>query len=125
MSTSRSAAAGAAPRSCTATSWSRWHCPGCGAARHFVFWGAVQGSTMVANHAWRSVWRPINAWWSHAVARLVTFFVLTMVLVLHRAPTMDAALQVCRGMFNLPGAWREAFGPLAGALGWLGVRFDG
>src|SRR5438876_8346608 len=98
-----------------------WH----GAAWHFVFWGAVQGSTMVANHAWRSVWRPINAWWSHAIARLVTFFVLTMVLVLHRAPTMDVALQIYRGMFNLPETWHEAFGPLAGALGWLGVRFDG
>jgi hypothetical protein len=98
-----------------------WH----GAAWHFVFWGAVQGSTMVVNHAWRSVWRPINAWWSHAIARLVTFFVLTMVLVLHRAPTMDVALQIYRGMFNLPGTWREAFGPLGGALGWLGVRFDG
>jgi alginate O-acetyltransferase complex protein AlgI len=98
-----------------------WH----GAAWHFVFWGAVQGSTMVANHAWRSVWRPINAWWSHAVARLVTFFALTMVLVLHRAPTMDVALQIYRGMFNLPNTWREAFGPLGGVLGWLGVRFDG
>ncbi len=98
-----------------------WH----GAAWHFVFWGAVQGSTMVANHAWRSVWRPINAWWSHAIARLVTFFVLTMVLVLHRAPTMDVALQIYRGMFNLPNTWRGAFGPLTAALGWLGVRFDG
>jgi len=26
-----------------------------------------------ANHAWRRFWRPINAWWSHATARLVTF----------------------------------------------------
>ncbi len=98
-----------------------WH----GAAWHFVFWGAVQGSTMVINHAWRSIWRPINTWWSHSIARLVTFFTLTMVLVLHRAPTMDVALQIYRGMFNLPETWRETFGPLAGALGWLGVRFDG
>src|ERR1700674_574977 len=98
-----------------------WH----GAAWHFVFWGAVQGTTMVANHAWRSVWRPINAWWSHTIARLVTFFVLTMVLVLHRAPTVDVALQIYRGMFNLPITWYAELGPAAGALEWLGVRFGG
>src|SRR3984893_4879043 len=98
-----------------------WH----GAAWHFALWGTVQGATMVANHAWRSVWRPINAWWSHTIARLVTFFVLTMVLVLHRSPTVDVALQIYRGMFNLPETWGAALGPLADALGWLGVRFNG
>src|SRR5438067_2465210 len=98
-----------------------WH----GAAWHFAIWGAVQGTTMIANHAWRSIWRPINAWWSHATARLVTFFALTMVLVLHRAPSVDVALQIYRGMFNLPKTWGAALGPLAGALGWLGVRFNG
>ncbi len=98
-----------------------WH----GAAWHFVVWGSLQGAAMVVAHAWRSVWRPIHAWWSHAIARLVTFFVLTMVLVLHRAPSLDVAWEIFRGMFNLPSTWRGAFGPVAGALGWLGVRFDG
>jgi D-alanyl-lipoteichoic acid acyltransferase DltB (MBOAT superfamily) len=98
-----------------------WH----GAAWHFVLWGTMQGGAMVVNHAWRSIRRPINAWWSHTIARLVTFFVLTMVLVLHRAPTVDVALQIYRGMFNLPETWGAALGPLAGALGWLGVRFNG
>ena len=98
-----------------------WH----GAAWHFVFWGALQGGAMVMNHAWRSAWRPINAWWSVTIARLVTFFGLTMVLVTHRAPSMDVASQIFRGMFNLPSSWHDAFGPFAAGLGWLGVRFDG
>src|SRR6266446_2234370 len=96
-----------------------------GAAWHFVMWGSLQGSAMVLNHAWRSVWRPINAWWSNTVARLVTFFGLTMVLVTHRAPSMAVAMQVYRGMFNLPAPWHDAVGPLAAGLGWLGVCFDG
>src|SRR5207249_5747334 len=70
-------------------------------------------------------WRPIHSWWSHTVARLVTFFGLTMVLVLHRAPSMDTAMAVYRGMFNLLATWQDVFGPLAGALAWLGVRFEG
>jgi alginate O-acetyltransferase complex protein AlgI len=98
-----------------------WH----GAAWHFAIWGAVQGATMVANHAWRSVWRPINAWWSHAIARLVTFFVLTAVLVLHRAPSLEVALRVYRGMVNLPDSWQNGLGPLADVLSWAGMRFEG
>ena len=98
-----------------------WH----GAAWHFVVWGSLQGASMVVAHAWRSVWRPINAWWSHAIARLVTFFTLTMILVMHRAPSTAAALEIYRGMANLPHPWYQALGPIAGALSWLGVRFDG
>jgi alginate O-acetyltransferase complex protein AlgI len=48
-----------------------------------------------------------------------------MVLVTHRAPSMDVAVQVYRGMFNLPASWRDALGRLGDGLGWLGVRFDG
>src|SRR6266403_5452223 len=69
-----------------------WH----GAAWHFVFWGSLQGGAMVMNHAWRRVWRPINAWWSNTVARFVTFFGLTVLLVTHRAPSMDIAMRVFR-----------------------------
>ncbi len=98
-----------------------WH----GAAWHFVIWGSLQGASMVAAHAWRSVWRPINAWWSHTIARLVTFFVLTMILVMHRAPSTAVALEIYRGMVNLPRPWYDALGPVGGMLGWLGVRFDG
>jgi alginate O-acetyltransferase complex protein AlgI len=81
-----------------------WH----GAAWHFAFWGMVQGGAMVANHAWRSVWRPIHSWWSHTIARLLTFFILTAVLVMHRAPSMDAALGVYRGMVSMPESWQAS-----------------
>src|SRR5260370_3386770 len=80
---------------------------------------------MVVAHAWRSVWRPINAWWSHTIARLLTFFVLTMILVMHRAPSTALALEIYRGMVNLPRPWYDALGPVGRALGWLGGRFDG
>ena len=96
-----------------------WH----GAAWHFVIWGSLQGASMVVAHAWRSVWRPINAWWSHTIARLLTFFVLTMILVMHRAPSTEVALEIYRGMINLPSTWYDSLGPLASVLGWLGVRF--
>src|ERR1700751_1035266 len=98
-----------------------WH----GAAWHFVLWGSLQRGAMVMNHAWRSVWGPINAWWSNAIARLVTFFGLTMLLVTPRAPSPDVASQIFRGMFNLPATWHDAFGPFAAGLGWLRGRFDG
>src|SRR6266513_1152164 len=94
-----------------------WH----GAAWHFVLWGSLQGASMVVNHAWRQVWRPINLWWSHTVARLVTFFALGLILVIYRSPSLEVAGHIYRGMFNLPISWQDAFGPLA----WLGARFDG
>jgi alginate O-acetyltransferase complex protein AlgI len=97
-----------------------WH----GAAWHFVIWGSLQGAAMVVAHAWRNLRRPINAWWSNTIARLVTFFALTMILVMHRAPSTAAALEIYRGMINLPNTWQAAFGALGSPLGWLGVRFD-
>lgn len=98
-----------------------WH----GAAWHYVLWGTLQGAAMVGNHAWRIVWRPINAWWSHTIARLVTFFGLTLVLVFYRASSTDAALQVLGGMLNLPGSWHDGLGLAGDALVRLGIRFDG
>src|SRR6266481_5137348 len=86
-----------------------WH----GAAWHFVLWGSLQGGAMVVNHAWRQVWRPINLWWSHTVARLVTFFALGLILVIYRSPSLEVAGHIYRGMFNLPISWQDAFGPLA------------
>jgi alginate O-acetyltransferase complex protein AlgI len=80
---------------------------------------------MVLNHAWRSLRRPIDAWWSNTIARAVTFFGLTVILVTHRAPSMEVALAVWRGMINLPQTWHDPLGPLGLGLGWLGFRFDG
>src|SRR5215204_4207841 len=80
---------------------------------------------MVANHAWRMVRPPLDTWWSHTLARVVTFLVLSVVLVFHRAPTTDAALRVLGGMVNLPAPWHDPLGPLGTALAWIGIRFEG
>ncbi len=98
-----------------------WH----GAAWHFVLWGGLQGAAMVINHGWRLLWRPINAWWSRTIARLLTFFALSLVLVFHRAPSTEVALRVIGGMVNLPASWHDALGLLGLALPWVGVRFEG
>jgi len=45
--------------------------------------------------------------------------------VLYRAPSMEVALRVYRGMVNLPASWHDVFGPLGDAMRWLGVGFDG
>ena len=55
----------------------------------------------------------------------MTFFVLGMLLVLYRAPSMEVALRVYRGMVNLPASWHYVLGPLGKALRWLGVQFEG
>src|ERR1700757_4299361 len=83
-----------------------WH----GAAWHFVLWGSLQGGAMVMNPAWRTGGRPFNPWWSNTVARFVTFFGLTMLLVTHRAPSLDVASRIFRGMFNLPATWHDVLG---------------
>jgi alginate O-acetyltransferase complex protein AlgI len=98
-----------------------WH----GAGWHYVLWGSLQGAAMIGNHAWRIVWRPINSWWSRTIARLVTFFGLTLVLVFYRAPSTQAALHVLGGMVNLPVTWHDRLGQIGEALAWAGIRFDG
>jgi len=72
------------------------------------------------------VWRPIHSWWSHTIARLVTFFALTAVLVLHRAPSTEVAFQVYRGMLDVPAGWQvaadsEQLQLVAWMLFWLAV----
>jgi hypothetical protein len=44
---------------------------------------------------------------------------------MHRAPSIDVALRVYRGMINLPVTWYAALGPASGALERLGVGFEG
>jgi alginate O-acetyltransferase complex protein AlgI len=97
-----------------------WH----GAAWTFVLWGLLHGIYLVINHAWRAVWTPINAWWSHAIARLVTLLAFTLSLVLFRAPSLDAAIAIYRGMLNLPRDFFASLGPAATALEAIGVRFE-
>jgi alginate O-acetyltransferase complex protein AlgI len=98
-----------------------WH----GAAWTYVVWGFLQGVYLMVNHAWRAVWTPIDAWWSRGVARLVTFLAMVVSLVMFRAASFEAAMDMYRGMANLPASWGPAPGWTATVMGWLGVRFEG
>ena len=98
-----------------------WH----GAAWNFALWGTLHGLYLVANHAWRAVWPPIDAWWSRGIARIVTLLAVVIAWVPFRAPTMGAAVEVYRGMMNLPRPLADQLGPLAEPLAQFGVRFEG
>jgi len=99
-----------------------WH----GAAWTFLFWGGLHGVFLIINHAWRYFWRtPINRLWSHLVARSITFFSVALTWVLFRAETFEGALNVIRGMFNLPSRLQAWIGPFDPILRAIGFRFDG
>jgi alginate O-acetyltransferase complex protein AlgI len=96
-----------------------WH----GAAWTFVLWGLLHGIYLVVNHAWRAVWTPINAWWSRSIARLITLTAFALSLVLFRAPSLDAAIAIYRGMLNWPAEFGESLGRAATVLQHVGIRF--
>ncbi|MBI1262533.1 MAG: MBOAT family protein [Rhizobiales bacterium] len=76
-----------------------WHGP----AWTFMLWGAAHGSFLIINHAWRALPRkPINAWWSRGIARLVTFLAVALAWVLFRAESLDAAMIIYQGLVNVP-----------------------
>ncbi len=91
-----------------------WH----GAAWTFVFWGALHGAMLIVNHAWRAVWKtPINRWWSRGIARAITFLCVALAWVFFRAPDMQSAFAIYRGLV----AWTPdiSASALAYDLGWL------
>jgi D-alanyl-lipoteichoic acid acyltransferase DltB (MBOAT superfamily) len=101
-----------------------WH----GAGWSFVIWGGLHGLYLVLNIAWLSVkprWMEFGTWWSLAFARLVTLFAVTIAWVFFRAPTLEGALNMFRGMTNLPQNLASRLGPLADVLQSLGFRFEG
>jgi alginate O-acetyltransferase complex protein AlgI len=98
-----------------------WH----GAAWTFVAWGFLHGVCLIINHAWRAMWTPIDAWWSRGAARLLTLLAVVMAFVTFRAASFGAALNMYRGMFDLPASLARSVGWLSTCLGWLGVRFEG
>jgi D-alanyl-lipoteichoic acid acyltransferase DltB (MBOAT superfamily) len=98
-----------------------WH----GAAWSFALWGTLHGLYLVANHAWRAAFPPIDAWWSRGTARLVTLLAVVIAWVPFRAPTLSAAAEIYRGMTNLPQPLGHKLGPIADALTWCGVHFEG
>ncbi|HEY4343395.1 MAG TPA: MBOAT family protein [Parvibaculum sp.] len=72
-----------------------WH----GAAWTFVLWGAMHGAMLIVNHGWRAIWtKPINRWWSRGIARTITFLCVALAWVFFRAPDVDAAMAIYRGL---------------------------
>ena len=99
-----------------------WH----GAGWTFVIWGALHGTYLIINHAWHKVWRrPVNRWWSRGIARLLTLLAVMFAWVFFRAETFTGAVNMFRGMANLPATLRGRLGPLEDGLLAVGIRFDG
>ncbi|HUD52550.1 MBOAT family O-acyltransferase, partial [Parvibaculum sp.] len=97
-----------------------WH----GAAWTFVFWGAMHGAMLILNHAWRAVWtKPLNTWWSHGIARSITFLAVALAWVFFRAPSIDAAFAIYKGLIAwTPDIPAHALGvDLAWAAFWISV----
>lgn len=108
-----------------------WH----GAGWTFVAWGALHGTYLVINHAWRSVRAALGADVAkstapgRAVARAVTFLAVVVGWVFFRATSFSSAVDILKGMaglngFALAAPDREALGSLGGWLAQAGVTFE-
>jgi len=98
-----------------------WH----GAAWTFVVWGLLHGFYIVVNHIWREIWvKPINKWWSIFVARTVTLLLVSLAWVIFRANTFSGAIEIYKGMFNLPNLLFEKLGYVFENLQYLGFTFS-
>jgi D-alanyl-lipoteichoic acid acyltransferase DltB (MBOAT superfamily) len=108
-----------------------WH----GAGWNFVLWGGLHGLYLVVNHLWRALWgeRQSTPWRERRLLRVfpwaLTFVCVVFAWVLFRAQTLDGALLILRTMLGvdgivLPAEYAAKLGPLASALGSLGVEFS-
>lgn len=82
-----------------------WH----GAGWTFIFWGALHGIYLIANHAWRNVMRRIGSGaQGHPLYRLsawaVTFLAVVFAWVYFRAPSIQHANQIVMAMTGYYGA---------------------
>ena len=78
-----------------------WH----GAGWNFVIWGALHGSYLGVNHAWRA-WRGeriSDSAVSRIASRTLTFFAVVIAWVFFRAETLDGALTMLAAMSGLSG----------------------
>lgn len=111
-----------------------WH----GAGWTFVVWGALHGSYLIINHAWRALF-PVRSERSgvpavigHTASLLLTFAAVCVAWVFFRSPDIATAWNVLRGMAGVHGALlpmnmlaSESLGNLVGWLAVLGVEFGG
>lgn len=103
-----------------------WH----GAGWTFVAWGALHGSYLLINHAWRSAiatpFEPNLA--IRVVYWTMTFLGVVFAWVFFRAENMASAMSMIHGMlgfngFELELNHRSYFGALAGPMERLGIAF--
>ena len=66
-----------------------WH----GAGWNFVIWGALHGTYLLINHAWRAR-KPSNSTFSGLASWVTTFLAVAMAWVFFRAPNLDVALRI-------------------------------
>jgi D-alanyl-lipoteichoic acid acyltransferase DltB (MBOAT superfamily) len=107
-----------------------WH----GAGWTFVIWGGLHGLYLVIHQAWQA----LRKWLGHDLSRtsasgrvlgiILTFLAVLVGWVFFRAPTLDAALAILRGMLglngiSLPEAIALRAGPIAVWLAQVGVAF--
>jgi alginate O-acetyltransferase complex protein AlgI len=98
-----------------------WH----GAAWTFVLWGFLHGMYLIVNHAWRAVWVPIDSWWSRCIARMLTLVAVIVAFVTFRAPSLEVAIRMYRGMAGLPPSVPSASGSPATSLARLSANLGG
>jgi alginate O-acetyltransferase complex protein AlgI len=99
-----------------------WH----GAGWTFVVWGGLHGLYLVINHAWQRLWtRPVDRWWSRALARTLTLLAVMIAWVFFRAESFEGAMHLLTAMTNLPSTLHGRIGPVEGWLGALGIQFQG
>ena len=107
-----------------------WH----GAGWTFVLWGGLHGVYLMVNHAWRALKQQLGldllppTRWGRTLSCLLTFIAVVAGWVIFRAPNMETAFAILRGMagFNglvLPDAWLAKWGIAGQWLAQHGVRF--
>ena len=97
-----------------------WH----GANWTFVFWGALHGSYLIINHAWRSLSTRLAmpSWGAASVlaSTALTFFSVIIAWVFFRAESFASGTAMLGGMFGLNGfaGWQPAAAELSRLLGY-------
>src|SRR5215469_10505195 len=76
-----------------------WH----GASWNFFIWGALHGSGLAVNHAWRSVADRLGITLPRGLGWLLTILVVLMAWVPFRAETLTSSFAVWKGMLGLSG----------------------
>jgi alginate O-acetyltransferase complex protein AlgI len=76
-----------------------WH----GAAWTFVLWGGLHGLFLCINHGWASLSRKLGFSTPKVAAWLITFVSVILAWVFFRAPTLDRAITITKGMAGING----------------------